>query len=488
MIIGDSDNQAASISNGNEVQSSEDQNGKKCESDVSRQPSYVSLACCISGYSTLHYDSKQRQALRSLSPSRPLNNGNQNSLYKSECGNYLSPACQEPINKMPIDGKGVDVMTGYDSLSSPRHVPRMSVTSESRRNFTSSMISENYSYTTSSSHYSSYSSPTSMPSASKTEFTNGSRLIPAMKAPSQVSPSSFIVQRVERLYGPGALAQGFYSPRRVSSLSKETKGNNSVGTVEKIDDSLPVLKLLRPEFRAQLTLASRKSKSPEAKLTTPLTFTNGSSLEMASPNTENEQADSVDATIIEKTKELSVSEIKDGHYFLKLLDEKVLDLEKLAVKAEEELAHCDNEEGEGMLRSISGKTHLLVAEKLNQFRGLCYKNLKQTEDEDFPTTNEDLAGFWDMVLLQVTAVLAHFQDIEEMKKNNWRPLTPKLKMEDTPKRSGAMRKLAPRKLNEEPKVSAASKARNEARRKMIEERRKAMRNLKPDEEDSVIIV
>lgn len=50
-------------------------------------------------------------------------------------------------------------------------------------------------------------------------------------------------------------------------------------------------------------------------------------------------------------------------------------MEKIATKAEEELASCESEEGAGMLRALSGKARLLVAEKLNQFRGLCHKNL-----------------------------------------------------------------------------------------------------------------
>jgi hypothetical protein len=32
---------------------------------------------------------------------------------------------------------------------------------------------------------------------------------------------------------------------------------------------------------------------------------------------------------------------------------------------------------------------------------LCEKNLKPEEDDTFVTTDEDLAGFWDMVMIQV---------------------------------------------------------------------------------------
>lgn len=39
--------------------------------------------------------------------------------------------------------------------------------------------------------------------------------------------------------------------------------------------------------------------------------------------------------------------------------------------------------------------------------------------EKFPTTPEDLQGFWDMLLLQVDNVDSTFAEIEELKKNDW---------------------------------------------------------------------
>lgn len=51
--------------------------------------------------------------------------------------------------------------------------------------------------------------------------------------------------------------------------------------------------------------------------------------------------------------------------------------------------------------------------------GLCHNNLTQSPDEKFPTTCEDLQGFWDMVMLQVNHIDELFKEIEEIKKNNW---------------------------------------------------------------------
>lgn len=81
------------------------------------------------------------------------------------------------------------------------------------------------------------------------------------------SEKSFIQQRVERLYGPGALAQGFFfkrSPNKLNSsdcfLNKTLNNNNDISTDDVHEEeslkSLPVLRHLRPEFRAQLPVVS----------------------------------------------------------------------------------------------------------------------------------------------------------------------------------------------------------------------------------------
>lgn len=43
----------------------------------------------------------------------------------------------------------------------------------------------------------------------------------------------------------------------------------------------------------------------------------------------------------------------------------------------------------------------------------------QCEGEEYPTTNEDLQGFWDMVLLQVDQVDALFRELDELRANGW---------------------------------------------------------------------
>lgn len=40
--------------------------------------------------------------------------------------------------------------------------------------------------------------------------------------------------------------------------------------------------------------------------------------------------------------------------------------------------------------------------------------------EDFPTTCEDLAGFWDMVSIQISSVHEEFEKINKLKATGWK--------------------------------------------------------------------
>lgn len=252
------------------------------------------------------------------------------------------------------------------------------------------------------------------------------------------------------------------------------------------EDSLPVLKLLRPEFRAQLTVASRKSKGsePEERLIQNRTSNDNIQSEI------NNKVDCVDATVVSKASVQSISDVKDGHYYLERLAEQVKVLESLATSAEDELATCENEEGCGVLRAAAGKARLLVSQKLNQFQGLCHNNIKQSSTEDFPTTNEDLAGFWDMVMIQVKEVLSLFDEINELRNTNWKKpeIVGEKHTNGVSKGTAPLRKSLPKRSSTENKVSPSNKARDEARRKLIEEKRKAMKENKTNTSDTLFVV
>lgn len=43
----------------------------------------------------------------------------------------------------------------------------------------------------------------------------------------------------------------------------------------------------------------------------------------------------------------------------------------------------------------------------------------KTKEEPFQTTDADLAGFWDMVLLQVADVDRMFNELDELRRHEW---------------------------------------------------------------------
>lgn len=98
---------------------------------------------------------------------------------------------------------------------------------------------------------------------------------------SSSSEKSFIQQRVERLYGPGALAQGFFYKRSTTKLNtsdsnfNKSSNNNNISAdnanMEESLKNLPVLRHLRPEFRAQLpVVSSRKPTDGTEQIIKPL--------------------------------------------------------------------------------------------------------------------------------------------------------------------------------------------------------------------------
>jgi len=137
---------------------------------------------------------------------------------------------------------------------------------------------------------------------------------------------------------------------------------------------------------------------------------------------------------------LSGVESKDnrhGHKFLTLIDETTVEIHTKVQEYQEILntdqisisSSSDEQDGEadlakeeikGKLRAAIGKAHLLVDKKFKQFKELCQKNLSEQDDAPFRTLNEDLAGFWDLVSIQVSDVRDTFTEIDQMKNNNWK--------------------------------------------------------------------
>ncbi|XP_013176643.1 PREDICTED: uncharacterized protein LOC106124485 isoform X2 [Papilio xuthus] len=553
---------------------------KKREEVPQKKPSYLNLACSVNGYTNLTtYDSKLRQDInksREASPIRPITHTYQ---YKSENNSLLVPV---PIsaNKLlvptfiPHDTE-TDLTKKSPSkahkdpyMSSPSHAymaaenkqlkndflgSSMTTTtrpyiSNDSKNFAASMLHKdevdntkemtfkssysesNFRQTISTngkeSRFSAESYTISSNGMSKrVEITkeNGEKLTSPMK--------SFIQQRVERLYGPGALAQGFFNQKRLKFTSQSDgewskvltekslncpdrclgprkscsnlENENMFSSPKESDSSvLPVLRHLRPEFRAQLPILSPKKSlkcdlSPQKDENIPkpvdkteqedkisdVSVTNGVSVITLDDDEEVVAKDSVNGSAsVNGAEKVNGDVIKDAHYFLDLEKKETERLIALAITAEKELENLQNDENIseevfGLLRAASGKARLLATQKMQQFEGLCYNNINERQDEPFPTTLQDLQGFWDMVCLQVRNVDALYQHIANVKANGWKevasPVSKPAPVASTPSRGRAR---APR-VNDEKsqKAKLAAQKREADRKAMLEQRRRMAR-------------
>lgn len=238
--------------------------------DQRKKPSYLHLACSVNGYSNITtYDSKLRQKLnksREASPGRP---GNTEDMLRDCTDDAMATRLNSSNSNNPNFFKN---SFSESSISSQK----MAKTNGTKQSVTTEMTT----HTSRSFHL----------------ISNGSVDVPA-------SPSkSFIQQRVERLYGPGALAQGFFNQKRQKTKSQcedekvalnggkvinhikspeclqvsrthllkrspngavcESMVTESYSNGENCDPALPVMRHLRPEFRAQLPMLSPKRSVP----------------------------------------------------------------------------------------------------------------------------------------------------------------------------------------------------------------------------------
>ncbi|KAK9873241.1 hypothetical protein WA026_021730 [Henosepilachna vigintioctopunctata] len=461
-------------------------------------PSYLSLACTVNGYSTItNYDPVRLSKSRDASPHRP------NSEHLTQ--NYTLNNLLSPPNLVPL----------------PTHAKQTSENMTDQQFYTTSNRIESYCMkeTRFSNNFISKDSVDAcfVSNHEKAHDTFISSFENEVKNVSQKhtysstvtselcknqETKSFIQQRVERLYGPGALAQGFFVMKRQKSRLSESVSerkvngssihdNHSKSMSDKLlydsEEShsmkqsasspvLPVLRHLRPEFRAQLPIISpRRSteSSIQKSITVPILK---EELNVNGLSKDNGNTSGIQIQIEPVPEEL---EVKDGHYFLKILDNETNRLLKLADECENLLTIVPDlpEDAIGKIRSTFGKARLLVSQKMQQFKGLCTNNITQIEGEAFPTTNEDLQGFWDMVMLQVNQVDDLFHQIEKLKANNWKEIEQEKLTKTTMNGNKSKRVVNRSTKNTANNVEAQKQreAREMERKRLIEERRKAMK-------------
>ncbi|XP_061386527.1 uncharacterized protein LOC133321456 [Musca vetustissima] len=194
-----------------------------------------------------------------------------------------------------------------------------------------------------------------------------------------------------------------------SSTAAGSIGSDEVDRKVQLVDDQATAELLQTPPPLSSSLASPHVKSSEELLViTPIShITTNETVSSTEPTTSNG------------------SSAKDAHFFLRQLkseQNRLLELAAVAEKYMDALASNPDitEDTMGLLRSASGKARLLVSQKMKQFEGLCHNNLNSAPEDQFPTTVDDLQGFWDMVYLQVDHIDSIFKEIEILKANDWK--------------------------------------------------------------------
>ncbi|KAM8967276.1 disks large-associated protein 1 isoform 2-T2 [Pelodytes ibericus] len=114
---------------------------------------------------------------------------------------------------------------------------------------------------------------------------------------------------------------------------------------------------------------------------------------------------------------------RDGHWFLKLLQAEKERMEGWCQQMERE--EHENDLADSILekiRSAVGCAQLLMSQKFYQFRELCEENLNPNAHPR--PTSQDLAGFWDMLQLSIENISMKFDELHQLKANNWKQMDP----------------------------------------------------------------
>lgn len=459
---------------------------------ANKKPSYLNLACCVNGYSNYtNYDSVERKEInksRDVSPIRPI-------ITMSR-----QPRSSDNLLSVP---QPVTFVKQSPLTSITKRFASLNLNDSSSRDTTDNAVNGNLS-----------------------------------------NRKSFIQQRVEKLYGTTKILTSTTTTTTVKSSEtihtvnrnghhETTLNGKEIDEKENDEElymnSLPVMKHLRPEFCRQLQFLNSPKKTRSSVGNTNGKIENSSdnpnSFDKINNSTqqindkliiENQNLESnivmencvidkvMPSTEIAKSENNNIIEIsnnnnnnvyknmeallkspesaeKDGHYFLRLLNDEKSRILKIADDIENELkvlqsdpSTVPSEEVVGLILSAIGKSRLLATKKFKQFEGLCHENL--TPNADGPQTlSGDLQGFWDMMMLQVDNVDAAFSDIRKCQENGWKK--PQPPSPQAPKGTKLTKRPLTQMQNNKAKTSPIKKpstAPSEAAQKREEQRKKLL--------------
>jgi hypothetical protein len=112
---------------------------------------------------------------------------------------------------------------------------------------------------------------------------------------------------------------------------------------------------------------------------------------------------------------------------------------KLKTAGPESLNSEITEEGADQIRLAIGQSRLFLKQKMQQFVGLideCEHGVSEN-----PPSPTDLAGFWEMIYMQVKNIHAKFDKLDDLSANNWK--TPQKSVVDGTKGNGTKKVANP---------------------------------------------
>ncbi|KAM4666421.1 disks large-associated protein 5 [Amazona ochrocephala] len=127
-----------------------------------------------------------------------------------------------------------------------------------------------------------------------------------------------------------------------------------------------------------------------------------------------------DTTVLETKSDGIREQDHDVPYFRNILRSETESLMSQCLQWDGKLELDIPEDAKDLIRTTTGQTRLLLAERFEQFEGLVDNcEFKRGEKE---TTCTDLDGFWDMVNFQIRDVNEKFNNLKKLQDNEWQPL------------------------------------------------------------------
>ncbi|CAJ0943276.1 unnamed protein product, partial [Mesorhabditis belari] len=187
------------------------------------------------------------------------------------------------------------------------------------------------------------------------------------------------------------------------------------------------------------------------------------------------------ATVIQVLPKENLREVREpmesvnsGEQYSKKLDAKKHEYQALITSAAKDCKVLESdskrEEAYQILQESIASTQLFMNGKMKQYEGLIEKNLNPVVGDPCPVLVPDLAGWWDMLMIQFEKLDQKFALVEQIRQNNWEKPAEKVTTIEKKNNNNNVKMLK----NKEPVTKEMQMKRDEAnekRKKMLAEAR-----------------